>query len=445
LKVNLKAIFIPLFNSKNVTLVIIIATPFLLVDSIISNVTDYLIPQTTSTFGISFFVIISTVIAISQHLLLRFVWLKTKELRSKSFLFNNLLKVVVASQYALFAILIIVIYQILFTSQYSTALLIWSTLISYSLTISLLAIIARQFFQWYSYDKRGSFIIFIYALAFVILSMTYCLALFLDLNTFSGKQQIVTSTSEVSFADYDNANWSLVIIHHLYQYSDLVSFVLIWAATALLLLNYRKRLGEVKFWIIISLPLIYYLSTVLDVLGLYIPSSDTEYFYYYLYQSLNTTVGGLLFGVAFMVIAKRIDNQSIRGYMSMTSYGFIILYISGQVVLASCSYPPFGITTIIYQGLSSYLLLIGLSSTAISLSKHAELRRSIRNSLEDQPSRLMGRMGLSEVQKDIDNRVTPLFQRYSEQMKKQTAIDLTISKGEVKQYIKEILHELHKK
>ena len=152
-----------------------------------------------------------------------------------------------------------------------------------------------------------------------------------------------------------------------------------------------------------------------------------------------------MFGIAFIVIAKRIDNQSIRGYMTMASYGFILLYISSQIVLVACSYPPFGITTIIYQGLSSFLLLIGLSSTAISLSKHAELRKSIRNSLEDQHSRLMGHIGMSEVQRDIDRRVTPLFQRYAEQMNTKTAIDLTISKEEVKQYIKEILHELHKK
>ena len=152
-----------------------------------------------------------------------------------------------------------------------------------------------------------------------------------------------------------------------------------------------------------------------------------------------------MFGIAFIVIAKRIDNQSIRGYMTLAAYGLILLNISSQIVLATCAYPPFGIATIFYQGFSSFLLLIGLSSTAISLSEHAELRRSIRNSLEEQHSRLIGHMGMSEVQRDIDRRVTPLFQRYAEQMNTKTAIDLTISKEEVKQYIKEILHELYKK
>jgi hypothetical protein len=68
----------------------------------------------------------------------------------------------------------------------------------------------------------------------------------------------------------------------------------------LLLLNYRRRLGVVNFWIIITLPLIYYLGTFVDIAGLYEPKTDSEQFDYYLYFSLNTTAGGIMFGIAFM-------------------------------------------------------------------------------------------------------------------------------------------------
>ena len=122
--------------------------------------------------------------------------------------------------------------------------------------------------------------------------------------TFIGKQEIVTPTSGVVWPNYDNAGWLLLTLRFIYNYSDLVSFVLIWGATALLLLHYRRRLGLVKFWIIITLPLIYYLSTFTDVTGLYEPKSDLENFYYNLYVALNSTAGGLMFGFAFLVIAK---------------------------------------------------------------------------------------------------------------------------------------------
>jgi len=443
--VNLETILFPKISDKQVTLVIVITIAFMLIDTMINGVSDFLIPQTTSKWGVLFFVIVSIVFAISQQLLLRFVWMKTKDIRSKSFLINSLLKVVIAFQYSLLAILIILIYQILFTSQFSTALLIWSTVISFLLTSGLLGVLARQFLLWYRSYKRDSFIILCYALAFVIISMTFSVAVILDVYHFSSKQDIVTPNSEVIFPNYDNAGWLLLVFHYIYNYSDLVSFILIWAATALLLLNYRRRLGLVKFWVIITLPLIYYLGTFVDIAGIYEPKTDSERFYYYLYFSLNTTAGGLLFGIAFMVIANRIDNQSVKGYMTLASYGFILLYISSQITLVACSYPPFGITTLDFSGLSSFLLLTGLYSTAISLSKHAELRKSIRNSIEDQHSRLIDQIGMSEVQRDIARRVTPLFQRHAEQLGTETAVDLTISEEEIKQYIKEILHDLDKK
>lgn len=443
--VNLKTILFPSISNRQATLVIVITIAFLIPDTMLGTVSDFLIPQTTSIWGISFFILFSIIYAISQHLLLRFVWLKTKDIRSKSFLFNGLLKIVIVFQYTLLAILIVVIYQILFMSQYYTAFLIWSTGISFLLTISILGILARQLFLWYRYYGKGSFVIICYALAFVIMSMTFSLALLLDMYGFSNKQSIVTSSSEVAFTDYDNANWLIRGFYDIYQFLDLISFVLIWGANALLLLHYRKRLGLVKFWIIIGLPLVYFLSTFLEVIGLYEPQSDSEFFFFYLYASLNSTAGGLLFGITFITIAHKIDNQRIKGYMTLTAYGFILLYISSQVTLVASSYPPFGITTLLYSGLSSYLLLIGLYSTAVSLSQHAQLRKSIRNSIDEQHSRLIDGIGMSELQRDIDKRIAPLIQRHAEQMNIQTALDLTVSEEEVKQYMDEILRELHEK
>ena len=162
--VNLETILFRPITDKQARFVILVTIAFLLTDTMINNVSDSVVPQTTSKWGISFFVILSIVFAISQHLLLRFVWWNTKDIRSKSFLINGLLKVVIASQYTLLAILIVIICQIQFTSQYYTALLTWSTVISYLLTIILLGILARQFSLWYRSYRRDSFIILCYAL-----------------------------------------------------------------------------------------------------------------------------------------------------------------------------------------------------------------------------------------------------------------------------------------
>lgn len=443
--VRLKTILFPSISNRQATLVIIILVAFLIPDTMINTVSDFLVPQITSVWGISFFVVISIVFAISQYLLLRFVWLKTKDIRSKSFLFNGLQKIVIGSQYILLLIIVMIVFQILFLSQFYTAFLIWSTAINLLLTISLLGILARQLFLWYLYYKRGSFVILSYAVGFVIMSMTFSLALLLDLHSLSSKQDIVTPNSEVIFPDFDDANWLLLIFHYVYQYSDLISFIFIWGASALLLLHYRKRIGLVKFWVIISLPLIYYLGSIVEVVGIYEPQSDTEFYFFYLYISLYSIAGGLMFGITFIAIARKIDNPRIKGYMTLTAVGFILLYISSPMTLVATSYPPFGIVSLSFSGLACYLLLIGLYSTAVTLSQHAQLRKSIRSSINEQHSKLMDGIGMSELQREIDKRVTPLVQRHAEQMNMEAALDFTISEEEVKQYMNEILRELHEK
>ena len=82
LMVNLENKFFPPISDKQVKVVILITIPFLLVDSLINTVSDFLVHQTTSIWGISFFVVVSIVYAVSQQLLLRFVWNKTKDIRS---------------------------------------------------------------------------------------------------------------------------------------------------------------------------------------------------------------------------------------------------------------------------------------------------------------------------------------------------------------------------
>ena len=62
--------------------------------------------------------------------------------------------------------------------------------------------------------------------------------------------------------------------------------------------------------------------------------------------------------------------------MIVSSYGFALLFISNQaIVLVSAPYPPFGLATISFTGLSSFLVTLGIYSSAVSLAHDAKLRR----------------------------------------------------------------------
>ena len=43
---------------------------------------------------------------------------------------------------------------------------------------------------------------------------------------------------------------------------SVASFIMMWAAACILLRQYSLRLGHVRYWILVSVPLIYYLSQV---------------------------------------------------------------------------------------------------------------------------------------------------------------------------------------
>ena len=151
------------------------------------------------------------------------------------------------------------------------------------------------------------------------------------------------------FPSYDNGT-PIYFIPTAYDYINLFSFIILWGATVLLLHEYIRK-WRIRHWILVCVPLIYYLMSFVDSFGLYTPSSDPEWFSYYLYSSLNSTAGGLMFGFAFLMVARNIRNEMIRGHMMISAYGFILMFIANQVTLWRPPYPPFGAVTLYYVGL----------------------------------------------------------------------------------------------
>src|SRR5262249_41377002 len=81
---------------------------------------------------------------------------------------------------------------------------------------------------------------------------------------------------------------------------SILSFILIWVATVLLLRGYSKKLGRSRYWILVSIPLVYFLSQFqLLSLDIFTPFrlSDPILFgvVYTLFFTATIPVGGILF------------------------------------------------------------------------------------------------------------------------------------------------------
>ena len=418
----------------------LVATAALIVDTIINNVADFITSSIVSNFGIVLFILISLAYGVSQYFILEIVKLKLEEVRMKSRYLNLMHRVVTTVQYFLTAIIIFVVLQILLSAQYYGWMLTLVTATSYTLNVILLGLFAQRFFSWYRSNKN-TIVVLLYGLSAAALAITSVVAVISDSYNLQAKQGEITSQSKVVYPSFDPGTVQ-TLLHDIYHYSDLISFSLVWISTAVLLRHYSQRLGRAKYWNLMMLPLIYYLSSLIAFFNLYTPETDTEAFYYYIYASLNSTAGGILFGFAFRSIGKSIaHNSNVRNYMTISAYGFVLLFISNQATLIAAPYPPFGLITVSFMGLSAYLMFVGLYSAAISISGDIRLRQSIRKSAMEE-SKLLVSIGAAQMEQKIQTKVIERAKGHAEIMMQQTGVQSSLTEHEMKQYLSTVLKEI---
>jgi hypothetical protein len=232
-----------------------------------------------------------------------------------------------------------------------------------------------------------------------------------------------------------------------YILSSIISFMVTWIATILLLRHHSKKLGVAKYWILVTIPLVYFLSQFqplfLDLLSDY-RSSNTIVFniLYTLIFSLSKPIGGILFGIAFWIIARSVRYSGVSDYLMIAGYGVLLFFTSNQAtVLINLPYPPFGMPTISFVGLSSYLLFVGICASAVSVAEDSNLRRSIRK-LAVKESKLLDSIGAAEMEQEIQKRVIVLSKETARTMSEQTGIETSLSEEDAKEYLHEVLTEL---
>ena len=215
-------------------------------------------------------------------------------------------------------------------------------------------------------------------------------------------------------SDYSSLGYGLSALATLYEYAIIVSFVFIWIPSSLLLRSHFA--GKVRYWCIVMIPLTLFLFPVFaNELGL-VTRMFLEYgyqfsFVYYVVFSPYQQLGGLLFGMAFWVTAKRVKRRNLKTLLNLSGIGILLLF--GSSVIHGLNYivfPPFGIVTVSFLGLASYLLLVGIYASAKELAKDTVIRREIHRVAEKEFG-LLPQIGMAELNKTILSRVAPMIAR----------------------------------
>jgi hypothetical protein len=433
-------------GSTGIFIIIIFIIIAIIVDTSIVSIATSAGGLRSSVSDIALFIFVVIVFAVGQYVILAFVkqLYKDKEDRIgglKQHSLDLIDKAVTITQYALVAILVFTILQMLFMSSYHILILKATIFISYGLSFILLALLAKRFFSWFKLNHN--LVVLAYALATTMISINAIITIIYINNEFINDPAIIRPIRSLTGALVSPD----ITLSSFYVISSVLSFILTWIATVLLLRHYSRKLGIIKYWIIVSIPLAYFLSQF-QPLFLYsfadLRLSNPVLFgiIYNLIFSVSKPAGGVLFGIAFWIVAKNLTNKTVKNYMVISAYGMMLLFTANQPTgLTLIPYPPFGLTSICFMVLAVYLVFLGVYSSAASVSEDTRLRQSIRK-IALRESQFLDAIGTAEMEQELQRRVIAIYAKTKYSMVEETGISSSVDENDIKSYLQEILEEI---
>ena len=432
------ALSVSKFDGRKLLVIMAILAVVLTVESQIGTIADFIPEQLDSSQGIAAFIGIWAIVTVTQYYILAFVKHNNKESRARTGSLNLIHSFVTIAQFLLTGIIALVILQILIAQEYNTSMLYITLSISYGLWIVTLGLLAKAFFSWYK--LRKNLMVLIFALSMVAYVINGVFGLFSEVDGLAKRSSIIRTGDVAIFPESPSS------INNVYQIASSVGYVLTWIATVMLLRPYIEKLGKLKFWSIMVVTMGYYLiSFPLFSLGYYTPSENSDAMTNILIFSLSAIFTGILFGVAFLSVARTLKiGTPARNYMIIAAYGFLLFYIAGSAFVSQAAYPPYGLISVSITGLSCYLIYNGLYFSAISVSQDMTLRQSIRKSVMEQ-SKLLDSMGSAEMERELQKQVLTVAKKTSVAMADKSGVEASLKEDEMKSYMEFVMNELKSK
>lgn len=389
--------FVRFASFKANALMLLVCISGVLVIILASNLEIFCFPKANRLAGISneeLFLIYSVVFTIINILLLKF----SRTLEYSKFKMRTILFIIVLSNQFLIIVVLFLIYgQIKILSLYYNALfntVIYASLIS---SAAFLTIAGIQFLRWF---VRGrNYLVMAYGLVMLVLSSNSIIgAIYLSEVSVSHHYTIRYISCSVMMSALSNPNPEIINnLANLYDVTTFASFILAWVATVLMLKEYSRGKNKIGYWLIVIMPLIFFLSkyevalyyfssnNIVDILGSINVNSDL-YGYKTLESILNSNLqlGGVFFGIAFFAIASKLTGrEKQRRALMLTGIGIMFLFASKNIsTLIISSYPPLGAVSVAFTGLASYMVYLGIYATANLTSRDNRLRGDLREKVE---------------------------------------------------------------
>jgi hypothetical protein len=352
--------------------------------------------------------------------------------------------VIVATQILTSAFILVIILQILLQNRYSISLLNAQTYLHHFSALVFLSLLVFLFLKWLA--SKRSYTIVLYTLAFALSCVNLVIS-FLYLESYLSSSRlpdvnsypitnIVTNFAGLPFPE------SLTPAFDVFS---LCSFLCMWIATAFLLNQYRYKMGRIKYFSLLAIPLIYYVFPFENYFGnVFYPLLPSSPLYvslmYVLIFSATKQAGALVFSLVFWTASSLVYQDTIRKSLLLSSIGIAIFY--GCIAIAPLQfdvYPPYGLITEAFIPLGSYLLFIGIFTSAKHISRDSEVRKELYKSAASQLT-LLKAIGVSQMEKELEAQVESLEERFKPFERKD---DPDLKGEEIKEILHDVLTELY--
>lgn len=432
-------------SSKQALVVISIIVVITVVDSQFINMfygTDLGIP---GNFHLLLFVSFVIVASIINAILLPFA--KRNDIQattSRPLLFRVAYIGTVAGQCVIMLILFTATSEMLTFHEYSKTFSVLVVYFSHIWSAIILGGLSFTFILWFRFAK--SFSILIYAVVFSVIIFLILITIPLLAEQFANQSKLIIPRDYATIImAWITPSRDIAFIYGLGNYVLPVMIISSWILAVSLLKSYANRVGKIRFWLIVSIPLLYQLFTfIVKDTSLLTDPVLFEIIYsrqFQLLLGISYQVAGLFFAIGFLAIARKTSRKVMKTYLVISSIGIALLFSSMQPGLPFyAAYPPFGLVTISFLGLSSYMLLVGMLGIAAIVSRDSGLRQEIYRGLEGKFD-VMRKMGMAEMQREMERRILPLADKIklSDEMRERIRDP---SEEEVKIMISEVLSEI---
>jgi len=288
-------------------------------------------------------------------------------------------KITYLSYGVIFTCLSLLVYQIVSQSTYNIYL-VYLALIASSLFALFFSISGTiKFFQWLRVSREK--LSFIYLISFVAFSILICFSLGYNILQISGSPVNVTTTNYQKVTQTMSIN--IPEVYKFYIFSYIFSFVAIWVSTIFLLHDYLSK-NFLRFLVIIILPLILFLINLLPITITIIVYLISIYPIllplYAITSTLTFLIGPIIFSLTIFLMIKYTDNQTFKDNLLPIAYGLFLLFASTQTnIFSRVLYPPFGLISILFSGLSLFLVFTGFYSSSLYITKNYYFSKTFVN------------------------------------------------------------------